>query len=257
MQKQRFVKASLTAVLGLVAALVIPAAAQAHYVAGATATCELVNNVPTATFNVSFKEFEDTSKPVSGTIWVDGKPNAVQPFTWPGQDYTLVWKQATTPGTHTIKGEFTWPNQNDYNGKAEATVTCPAPAAPPATPAGGGSPPAGGGAPPASGTLPKSIKSGRARLRGASGCMQKTFSAKVRGRSIASVVFYVDGRQVKRISGKHGVYSVKVKPRRYAIGRHRIVARVEFVTGSGTQPRELSMMFRRCAQGAVSPRFTG
>jgi len=39
--------------------------------------------------------------------------------------------------------------------------------------------------------------------------------------------------------------------------QHKVVARVTFVEGSGTQARALPLTFRRCAQGAVAPRFTG
>jgi hypothetical protein len=132
--------------------------------------------------------------------------------------------------------------------------TPPAPPTPPTTPTTPESTPTPPGG---SGVLPETIVSGRAALRGPSGCVKQAFRARVRGRSIASVTFFVDGRHVKRISGKHSVYSLTVRPGRYGFGRHRIVARVVFTAESGTKARRLPLTFRRCSQGAVAPRFTG
>jgi hypothetical protein len=134
------------------------------------------------------------------------------------------------------------------------TFTVPPPSTPP-----GNTPPSStpNEVPSGSGVLPESIASGRASLRGPSGCVKQAFKARVTGRSIASVTFFVDGKQVKRISGKRGSYAIKVHPSRYGFGRHKIVARVQFTAASGTAARKLPLTFRRCAQGAVAPRFTG
>ena len=105
--------------------------------------------------------------------------------------------------------------------------------------------------------LPETIVSGIARLRGPSGCVKQAFKASVRGRSIASVAFFVDGKLAKKFTGTRAVYSIKVNPRRYGFGRHRVVARVTFVAESGTKARRLPLTFRRCAQGTIAPRFTG
>jgi plastocyanin len=107
------------------------------------------------------------------------------------------------------------------------------------------------------GVLPVSVASGRAALRGPSGCVKKAFRARVRGRSIASVTFSVDGKKVKTFGGGKSAYSLKVRPGRYGFGRHKIVARVRFTEASGTKARTLPLTFRRCAQGTVGPRFTG
>ena len=112
-------------------------------------------------------------------------------------------------------------------------------------------PPAGGG-----GVLPERILSGRARLRGPSGCVHRAFRARVSGRSIRSVAFYVDGKLVKKF-GQGARYSVKVRPARLGFGRHRVVARVKFARRSGTRTRTLRLTFRRCARQTVTPRFTG
>ena len=110
--------------------------------------------------------------------------------------------------------------------------------------------------PPDGEVLPESIVSGRAQLRGPSGCVKNTFRARVSGRSIKSVTFFVDGRRVKKVN-RGGTFNLKVNPKRYGLGRHKIVAVVRFRAASGTKARRLPLTFRRCAQGAVAPRFTG
>jgi hypothetical protein len=104
--------------------------------------------------------------------------------------------------------------------------------------------------------LPEEIVSGRAQLRGPSGCVKSTFRARVSGRSIASVTFFIDGRRVKKVN-RGGTFNLKVNPKRFGVGRHKIVAVVRFRAESGTKARRLPLTFRRCAQGAVAPRFTG
>jgi hypothetical protein len=470
MKKQALPRAALAAACGLIALLALPAAAQAHHVDSTSyASCELVNGVPTVTFEVEFKGFGDGDKPVSGTVELDGTSYTFSELTWDGEDFTLLWTKATTGGPHTLVGDFTWATQGGNNGYTSTTVTCPAPQ--PAieltktgasfayagdtvtysfavrntgdvtlslegiaddkcidapvrkpgetdtsfgpgdtfnfsctyvVPAGVGSvlntasvcgeytppygPPAkvcdgddhefpvrsiaiaidknavestavagttvhftiavtntgntsfvsyqlddancdeartgGNAADPnldpgetwtyacamatqagqtsadnaatatgtnsdgrsasatdsasipltqptagtaptttpnlsAGGTLPETSRSGRARLRGPSGCVKRAFRATVRGRSIASVAFYVDGKLVKRFSRRGSSFSIKVKPQRYGLGRHRIVARVRFSADSGTRARRLPLTFRRCARQVVEPRFTG
>jgi hypothetical protein len=359
----KFLRASLAAMCCLVFALVAAPAAQAHQVARSSASCQLVNNVPTVTFNVVFEGFSSSNKPVSGTITLDGVSESVAPFTWDGGEHTFVWSQATSPGAHTVKGVFSWPGQGQSTNTTTATVTCPNPethsigiqvdklaveqtavagsvvhftisvtntgntsfvgyvfddpncdeqrtganAADPtldpgetwtyacamatqvgqtsadntatatgtnshgdsATDSGSASipltqpqgvtqtPPQGGTPPPAGGVLPETVLSGRARLSGPSGCVKRAFRARVTGRSITSVAFYVDGKLVKRFTANRSSYSIKVKPSGLGFGRHRIIARVKFVRASGTEARNLPLTFRRCARAQVTPQFTG
>jgi hypothetical protein len=73
----------------------------------------------------------------------------------------------------------------------------------------------------------------------------------------------VDGRRVKSLSkaGGDGTFSARIDPRRLRSGRHRVSARVEFVTGAGQAARTLRSTFRRCparkAARRRSPAFTG
>ena len=61
------------------------------------------------------------------------------------------------------------------------------------------------------------IISGRARLRGPSGCVRGPFTATVRGSRIARVTFFRDGKRIKRITApKRGqrTFTVRINPRR-------------------------------------------
>ena len=91
-------------------------------------------------------------------------------------------------------------------------------------------------------------------------CPARSFPAgraRVSGRQIRSVAFFVDGKLVKQINKRKAVYTVKIRPNQYGFGRHRIVARVRFTAESETSARRLPLTFRRCARGSVAPRFTG
>jgi hypothetical protein len=109
------------------------------------------------------------------------------------------------------------------------------------------------------GVLPEEVVSGRARMSGPSGCVSKRFKAAVRGRQIARVTFFVDGRKVKRVSAKKGrrVFKLGVSPAKYGKGIHRVTAKVVFKRASGTKARTLRLSFQRCARQVVAPRFTG
>jgi uncharacterized repeat protein (TIGR01451 family) len=234
--------------------LVTKSAVEQTAVAGSTVHFSVsVKNTGTTKF-VAY-EFSDTA---CTTVARTGA-NAGDTVFDPGDVWTYSCTMATAVGdpsadnTATAKG--TDENGRDAEGTDSASI--------PLTQPGGGSQPPAGGTPPGGetpgggGTLPETIKSGRARLRGPSGCVKRAFRARVRGRSIASVAFYVDGKLVKKFTGKRAVYSIKVKPSRFGFGRHRIVARVKFVNGSGTKARRLPLTFRRCADQAIAPRFTG
>ena len=376
MQMKRRMRAPLAAVSGLLALLVVAPIASANHInnTSSSASCTLVNNVPTLTASVKFEAFGNSNKPVSGSISDNGTVvktySGSSAITWPsGQSsYTLVFTSASTAGSHRLVGTFTWPGKTSGdNGTFDKTVTCPAPVVhpgievvkdgpatavvgdtatytfavtntgdvkldgpsvaddkcapvtkvadgdtsfdpgdvwhytcsmtitdqmgsslvntvtacgtgqaplnpcdtdthtttitpattPPVTPPQTLPPGGGTSTPPGGGVLPESILSGQARLRGPSGCVKQAFRARVTGRSIASVAFYLDGKLVKRYGSARSRYTIKLSPRRYGFGRHQVVAKVTFLARTGTQARTIRLTFRRCAQGAVAPRFTG
>ena len=100
---------------------------------------------------------------------------------------------------------------------------------------------------------------GRARLRGPSGCVYRTFRTNVTGRQIRRVTFFVDGRRVAIRQARNGqrTFTAKVTPGRLSIGVHRVTARVVFRTASRTRARTLVLSFQHCARQAPSPQFTG
>jgi hypothetical protein len=105
--------------------------------------------------------------------------------------------------------------------------------------------------------------SGRASLAAPSGCVRRPFLARVKGSAIDSVVFSVDGRRVAsvRTARRDGSFAARIAVRRLAHGRkHRLVARVRFVTGAGRPPKVLRSSFSRCARASrprSGARFTG
>ena len=119
-----------TAVVAMtMAGLLVPAAAEAHHVAGGSAQCTLVGNVPTIKAQASFVGFASYNKPIAGKMDVDGKTVAtVSGFSFSGANGT--WQSdaiASTPGSHHVSGQFTWPHQDGMNGSFSADVSCPTP----------------------------------------------------------------------------------------------------------------------------------
>jgi hypothetical protein len=80
----------------------------------------------------------------------------------------------------------------------------------------------------------------------------------VRGRRIARVTFYRDGKRIKTINAKPGQrkFTVKVKPGG-ARTIHRVTARVRFKAASQTRARTLRLSYQRCRKQIVCLRFTG
>src|SRR4051794_13155828 len=104
------------------------------------------------------------------------------------------------------------------------------------------------------------VSRGRARIAGARTCPVRAFSVRVTGRSIRRVTFSVDGRRVGTVTraDRLGRWQMRIDPRRLRAGSHRIVARVQFVSGAGPA-RTLRTSFRICARPAAqtAPSFTG
>jgi uncharacterized repeat protein (TIGR01451 family) len=232
------------------------AAVEATAVAGTTVNFTIA---VTNTGNTSFVQYT-FSDPSCTTVARTGA-NAGDTAFDPGDVWTYACTMATQVGQTSADNTATATGTNAEGKSVTASDSASIPLTQPATTPGGvtpgGTTPVGTTPTPEGGILPESVLSGRARLRGPSGCVHKAFRARVTGRSIASVAFFVDGKLLKRISDRRSTYAVKVKPRRYGLGRHRVVARVRFVAASGTAPRTLRLTFRRCAQGEVAPRFTG
>jgi Ice-binding-like len=129
------------------------------------------------------------------------------------------------------------------------TITKTACATPPSTP-------------PPTTTLPPADSTGStrasARLRGPTGCVARPFRARVSGRQIAHVTFFVDATRRQTINAKPGrtVFSLRVDPRRQSVGKHRITAKVRFAANSAVKALTLRLVYQRC-NTPKRPRFTG
>ena len=140
MLKMRVCRTPLVAVLGFLAFLVVPAAAQAHHIE-ATASCKLVGDQAVATLNVNFVGFTTPSQStVRGKVWLDGVAGTEK--SWTNAAPPLNWNQTTGNATLTTtwnvdggksylgKAQFSWtePSGNKVTGNAQAsTPTCPKP----------------------------------------------------------------------------------------------------------------------------------
>jgi Thrombospondin type 3 repeat len=95
-----------------------------------------------------------------------------------------------------------------------------------------------------------------ARLLAPTGCTARSFSARVRGAGIASVVFTVDGKRVKTVR-TGGMFVARVNPAKLKVGIHRIVATVKFDPARHQKARTLRSSFQHCSSRFIAPRFTG
>jgi hypothetical protein len=98
-----------------------------------------------------------------------------------------------------------------------------------------------------------------AGARGPGGCVQRAFKVSVLGANILRVDFSIDGRTLRRVIRRDasGRYRADVSMAGLTRTAHRIVARVAFRNGFAPRVRNLPVTFRRCAQIAISPSFTG
>src|SRR5205807_6696976 len=87
-----------------------------------------------------------------------------------------------------------------------------------------------GNQPPQQAVLGERVAAPQAKLLGATGCAGTPFAARVRGTSIAQVLFVLDGKVLKVIKrpDKSGAYTVRLDPRGMRPGVHRLVATVTF-----------------------------
>jgi hypothetical protein len=107
--------------------------------------------------------------------------------------------------------------------------------------------------------LPARVTPGTSRLLGPTGCVARAFNARVRGTKMATVVFVLDGKIVKRVRNTKdaALIQLRVNPARLKLGVHRLVVNVRFRSGSGTKPKTMRLSFQRCAKKLVAPHFTG
>ena len=175
----------------------------------------------------SFVGFETPGSPSSlrGKVAVDGVnrfPLGPVPVTWDADDNgTWVFRSPGAAGkSYSVKTYWSWYQDDDEHADGEdlQSEACPRPATPPTAPTPPTPPtlPAPLVTPPATpsgSVLPEQVVSGRAALRGPSGCVKQAFRARVTGRSIDSVTFSLDGKHVKRLTSAG---SVLIRPSKSA-----------------------------------------
>jgi hypothetical protein len=96
-------------------------------------------------------------------------------------------------------------------------------------------------------------------LHSPAACVTKTFTVYVTGKSIAKVVYYLDGHRIKTVSKRdsQGHLSVTITPAPLTRGKtHHLTAVVEPVPHSGQPLRTVRRTFAVCGTPAL-PRFTG
>ena len=107
--------------------------------------------------------------------------------------------------------------------------------------------------------LPEKATPGASRLVAPEGCTKSSFTAKVTGKEIAQVTFFLDGKKVKRLKGKSGqlVFKLKLSTQGRSYGVHRVRAKVIYTAKSLTKSKSMLVTFQRCAKQVVKPQFTG
>jgi hypothetical protein len=148
----------------------------------------------------------------------------------------------------------------DTNTVTRATCAPPASTPAPGAPGVGNNTPGAPGAGGATGTPGTGAATGGSpRLRGPQHCVKVPFRARVTGRQIAQVTFYVDGKLRRTVKATAGqiLFSLRVNPLEQNLDKHRITAKVRFTTASGAKLHTLRFVYQRCSTAAAKPRFTG
>ena len=142
-------------------------------------------------------------------------------------------------------------------------VTPPGVTPPGVTPPGTTTPGTQGTAPSTTGSAPGStppLVRGRAVLHGPTKCVGSSFKARVTGRRITRVRFYVDGKLVStltRANAPNSTWQRLINPNKFGSGKHQVVARVNFAAASQTRQVTRSFSFTRCARAVRDVNFTG
>jgi hypothetical protein len=114
--------------------------------------------------------------------------------------------------------------------------------------------------PPKIAVSPVRVQPGRASLAPSKCVTGNVVVARVGGRHIARVTFYVAGRKVLTLhhANRGGVWVLSKRIRGLAPhGPYRVRARVVFTASSQTKPKTLLMAVGRCSSAASAPKFTG
>lgn len=100
-------------------------------------------------------------------------------------------------------------------------------------------------------------------LKGPQGCVRGPFVASVRSNGVSSVIFYLDGHRIGRLTSKNahkGLLSIRINPSKLNVGVHHLMAKVTMKQSSpaakaARASRRLTVI--RCKSATLTPRFTG
>jgi hypothetical protein len=100
-------------------------------------------------------------------------------------------------------------------------------------------------------------------LKGPQGCVRTGFSASIRANGVSSVIFYLDGHRLGRLTSKNahkGMLSMRINPAKLKVGAHHLLARITMKQSSPSAKaarasRQLTVI--RCKSASLTPRFTG
>jgi hypothetical protein len=77
------------------------------------------------------------------------------------------------------------------------------------------------------------------------------------GKGVGRVVFTLDGKRIATLKAKNRAnkFSVLIKPGKLKQGVHRVLARITYLSSTGTNPKTMRVVFSRCSR--AKPQFTG
>jgi hypothetical protein len=124
--------------------------------------------------------------------------------------------------------------------------------------------------PPPPGTQPATAKAavlavtsakpaaGKASVASVRGCVASaSYLASVRGSSMQTVKFVLDGHTVKTVKVASGASKASARLSVHPGGKHHLTIKVTFTKASGTAAKTFHRTLARCAAHVVQPRFTG
>jgi hypothetical protein len=100
-------------------------------------------------------------------------------------------------------------------------------------------------------------------LKGPQGCVRSSFHVSIASAGVASVIFYLDGHKLRRLtahSAHGGLLTVTIDGARLKLGKHHVVAKITMVKASASAKAVLttrSLTLLRCHSDVVTPKFTG
>lgn len=107
-------------------------------------------------------------------------------------------------------------------------------------------------------TPPPALPVAQARLRSETGCVKRSFYARVSGTNIASVRITLDGKRLKVSKMADGSYRAQVKlSSKTKRGVHRVVSTINFTPETGAAPKVIRSSFQKCVTKRIRPRQTG